>query len=257
MTKTVLITGGSRGIGAVTACLAAKQGFRVAINYLENAAAAAAIQTEIESAGGTAIRVQADVANHADVTRLFETVVKELGPIDALVNNAGLTGNETRVESFDVGVLQRMLAVNVTGTMLCCREAVRRMSTSNGGGGGAIVNVSSMAATIGGRAGASDYAASKAAVDSFSTGLAKEVGAEGIRVNVVRPGMTMTDMAERLRDDPELKANIAKTIPMNRIASADEIAKPILWLLSDDASFISGAFIDASGGGFIVGSRTP
>ena len=257
MTKTLLITGGSRGIGAATARLAIAHDFRVAINYLDNAAAADALKCDIEAAGGNALTVQGDVAKSTDVARIFAEVERSLGPVDALVNSAGLSGNERRVAEFDVSVLERMLAVNITGTILCCREAVRRMSTEIGGRGGVIVNVSSMAATIGGRAGASDYAASKAAVDAFSRGLAKEVGDEGIRVNVVRPGMTLTDMAHTLRDDPTLKSAIASTIPMNRIADADEIARPILWLLGDDASFISGACVDASGGGFIVGSREP
>ena len=253
MTKTLLITGGSRGIGAATARLAVAHDFRVAINYLDNATAADALKRHIETAGGSAMTIQCDVAKPADVARMFTEVERSLGAVDALVNSAGLSGNERRVAEFDVTVLERMLAVNITGTILCCREAVRRMSTASGGQGGVIVNVSSMAATIGGRASASDYAASKAAVDAFSRGLAKEVGDEGIRVNVVRPGMTLTDMAHTLRDDPTLKS----TIPMNRIADADEIARPILWLLGDDASFISGACVDASGGGFIVGSREP
>lgn len=257
MTKTLLITGGSRGIGAATARLAIAHDFRVAINYLDNAAAADALKRDLEAAGGNAMTVQGDVAKACDVTRMFAAVAHSLGPVDALVNSAGLSGNERRVADFDVAVLERMLSVNITGTILCCREAVRQMSTANGGQGGVIVNVSSMAATIGGRAGASDYAASKAAVDAFSRGLAKEVGDEGIRVNVVRPGMTLTDMVHTLRDNPALKSAIASTIPMNRIADADEIARPILWLLGDDASFISGACVDASGGGFIVGSREP
>ena len=255
MTGVLLITGGSRGIGAATARLAAAEGYAVAVNYRERADAAEAVVAEIVMAGGVAAAFQGDVALDGDVTRLFAEVEARLGPPTALVNSAGVSfGKRTTAES-DAGEIAWLFNVNVLGTMLCCRAAVRAMSSARGGAGGAIVNLSSMAATIGGRAGASHYAASKAAVDAYTVGLAKEVGREGIRVNAVRPGMTITDMTEDAHTDPELQADIAGTIAMNRFATADEIARPILWLLSDAASFISGACIDASGGGFIVGRR--
>jgi len=254
MAKVLLVTGGARGIGAATAILAARQGYAVAVNYRQRQDAADAVVAEIERAGGQAIAVQADVADEAEVMRMFEQVEQRLGTLTHLVNSAGINGGpETRVAELDAGTLERLMAVNVAGAMLCCREAVRRMSTAAGGGGGAIVNVSSMAAITGGRHGRAAYAASKGALDSFTLGLAREVAQEGIRANVLRPGMTMTDMTARVRDDPARKAQIARTIAMNRVAEADEMARPILYLLSDDASFISGACLDASGGGFVFG----
>ena len=249
----LLVTGGSRGIGAATARLAAEAGYAVAVNYHENREAALAVVGDVEAAGERGYAVQGDVAREADVERIFREAEDALGTIKALVNSAGIGGNQRAVSEFRAEVLERLLAVNVMGTQLCCREGVRRMSTRLGGSGGTIVNVSSMAATIGGRAGASDYAASKAAVDVFTIGLAKEVSSEGIRVNVVRPGMTMTDMTSRLKEHPELLARVESTIPMSRVASADEIARPIVWLLSEDASFVSGACLDVSGGGFLIG----
>jgi NAD(P)-dependent dehydrogenase (short-subunit alcohol dehydrogenase family) len=252
MTGIVVVTGGSRGIGAATARLAARRGHAVAINYRTRADAADALAAEIEAAGGTAIAVQADVARQSEVERMFGEVDR-LGCLSALVNTAGITGGPpTRVADLEQAALERLLAVNVVGTMLCCREAVRRMSAAHGGTGGAIVNVSSMAATIGGRPGRSAYAASKGAIDSFTIGLAKEVAQEGIRVNAIRPGMTLTDMTDAVRHDPEVRARIAATIAMNRCAAPEEVARPILWLLSDEASFVSGAILDASGGGFML-----
>ncbi|MEE2674596.1 MAG: SDR family oxidoreductase [Myxococcota bacterium] len=248
----LVVTGGSRGIGAATARLAAAAGWAVAVNYRQDRDAAEAVVRELAAAGARGLAVQADVSREPDVERLFRESESELGEITGLVNSAGINGNQSTVADFHADVLERLLAVNVLGTQLCCREAVRRMSTRLGGRGGAIVNVSSMAATIGGRAGASDYAASKAAVDVFTVGLAKEVSGEGVRVNCLRPGMTMTDMTDALRRDEELRARIEASIPMQRIAEADEIAKPIVWLLSEAASFISGACMDASGGGFLV-----
>jgi NAD(P)-dependent dehydrogenase (short-subunit alcohol dehydrogenase family) len=253
MIGVVLITGGSRGIGAATARHAARQGHAVAINYRAETARAAALVGEIEAAGGKAVAVQADVSRQDQVERMFEEVEERLGRPTALVNAAGVNGGPpTEVADFQQAVLERLLAVNVIGTVLCCREAVRRMSTAHGGAGGAIVNVSSMAATIGGRPGRSAYAASKAAIDSFTIGLAKEVAQDGIRVNAIRPGMTLTDMTDAVRRDPDRRAQIAATIAMNRCAEADEIAQPILWLLSPEASFVSGAILDASGGGFML-----
>lgn len=253
MNRVVLITGGSRGIGAATARGAAGQGYAVVINYRVEAERAAALVAEIEAAGGIAIAAQADVAQEEEVARMFGEVDRRLGRVSALVNSAGINGGPpTKVADLEQSSLERLMAVNVIGTMLCCREAVRRMSTAHGGNGGAIVNVSSMAATIGGRPGRSAYAASKAAVDAFTIGLAKEVAQEGIRVNAIRPGMTLTDMTDAVRRDPERRAQIAATIAMNRCADVDEIAQPILWLLSDQASFVSGAILDASGGGFLL-----
>ena len=184
---------------------------------------------------------------------MFQQVDRQFGPPTALVNSAGINGGKAAVADFDGAQLSRLMAVNVVGTMLCCREAVRRMSTRSGGNGGVIVNVSSMAATIGGRPGSSHYAASKAAVDAFTVGLAREVGGQGIRVNAIRPGMTDTDMTDDLRHDPALHRAVAETIAMNRIAEVDEVARPILWLLSEEASFVSGACLDVSGGGFMIG----
>ena len=250
MSRVLLITGGSRGIGAAVARLAAAEGFAVGLNYRERDDAAAALVAEIAAGGGRARAMQADVASEADIERLFAEVENELGQLAALVNSAGIGGHHAPVADFSGERLTRLMAVNVVGTMLCCREAARRMSTARGGAGGAIVNVSSMAATVGGRPGSSDYAASKAAVDSFTVGFAREVATEGIRVNSLRPGMTQTDMTDYLETDPAKGAYIASTIPMHRIASADEIARPILWLLSEAASFITGACIDVSGGGF-------
>ena len=249
----VLITGGSRGIGAATALRAAAQGYRVAVNYRRQTAAAEAVVADIVDGGGTAVAIKGDVADEDDVKKIFSELDRHYGAIDGLVNNAGINGNKSPVADFSAERLSRLFAVNVVGTIMCCREAVRRMSTQKGGRGGVIVNVSSMATTIGGRPGASDYAASKAAVDAFTVGLAKEVGPEGIRVNAVRPGMTLTDMSDDIRHDPKRLAAIAATIPMNRAATPEEIAGPIVWLLSGEASFVSGACLNVSGGGFIVG----
>jgi NAD(P)-dependent dehydrogenase (short-subunit alcohol dehydrogenase family) len=257
MTGILLITGGSRGIGAASARLAARNGYAVAINYRAAKDKALALVAEIEREGGRAMAVQADVAAGEQVEAMFRAL-DDFGPLTALVNSAGISVTaQTRVADLEQSSLERMLAVNVIGTMLCCREAVRRMSTRFGGMGGAIVNVSSMAATIGGRPGRTAYAASKGAVDSFTIGFAKEVAREGIRVNALRPGMTMTDMTDAVRRDPELYARTADTIAMNRCAEPEEIARPILWLLSDEASFISGALLDGSGGGFMVGQVAP
>lgn len=251
----LLITGGSRGIGAATARLAATEGYKVAVNYCNRRDSAVEVVSEIRNKGGFAVAIQGDVAREADVERMFAELDENVGPIVALVNCAGVSGNQCAVVDFDEEVLDRLFRVNVIGTILCCRNAVRRMTSREGGQGCSIVNVSSMAATIGGRAGSSDYAASKAAVDTFTVGLAKEVGSAGIRVNVVRPGMTLTEMTASVQRDRKLLREITSTIPLNRIADAEEIARPIVWLLSDEASFISGACIDVSGGGFVVGKQ--
>ncbi len=251
MSGACIVTGGSRGIGRSTARLAAAAGLAVAVNYRNDAKAAAEVVAGIEKAGGRAVAIQADVASPADIVRLFEEAERALGPVTALVNSAGVSHN-ARVADLEAEGLQRLMAVNVVGLMLCCREAVRRMSTAMGGKGGAIVNVSSMAATIGGRPGASAYAASKAAVDVFSTGLAKEVAAEGVRVNVVRPGVTLTDMTGSLRENPELRQAVAASIAMQRVAEPEEVAEAIVWLLSDKASFVAGSHLNVGGGGFLV-----
>jgi NAD(P)-dependent dehydrogenase (short-subunit alcohol dehydrogenase family) len=251
---TLLITGGASGIGAETARLAAARGYKVAINYRSREAEAKKVVADITAEGGHAVALPADVAREADIGLLFDAAAKALGPITHLVNSAGISGS-SRVEDFDVAVLTRLFAINTVGLMLCCREAARRMSTRRGGKGGVVVNVSSMAATIGGRPGASAYAASKAAVDSFTMGFAKEVANEGIRAVSLRPGMIETEMTERALADHEVREAIESTIAMGRIGQAREIANAILWLLSDEASFISGVTLDASGGGFVFGKR--
>jgi len=247
-----MVTGGSRGIGAAVSHRAGAAGYAVAINYCRQKQIAERLAADLREAGGTAIAVQGDVAIETDIVRMFEDVSDRLGPPSALVNSAGI-GGHAAVAEFHGAALEQLMRVNVIGTMLCCREAARRMSTARGGAGGTIVNVSSMAGTIGGRPGASHYAASKAAVDAFTVGFAREVATEGIRVNAVRPGVTLTDMTSAVRDDPVLRRQITATIAMNRAAEPDEIAAPIMWLLSDEASFVSGCLLEASGGGFVIG----
>ena len=257
MKRTLVITGGASGIGAATARIAAAKGYDVAINFRSRERQALALADELRGAGVRAFAVRADVSVAADIERLFSVVDAELGPPTALVNSAGVSLPGVSVHDADPAALERLMRTNVTGLMICCREAVRRMSTRRGGAGGVIVNVSSMAATIGGRPGSSHYAASKAAVDAYTVGLAKEVAPEGIRAVSVRPGFTVTDMASAQLSDPAFAAAIKASIPMERPARAEEIAAPIAWLLSDDASFVSGACLDVSGGGFVVGSRGP
>ncbi len=252
MSGVLLITGGGRGIGAAVARGAAARGFAVAVNYRSRSDTADALVAEIEAAGGRAMGIAADVGREADIVAMFAAVDAALGPPTALVNSAGIHGDHRLTRDFDGAELTAMMATNVVGTMLCCREAVRRMSTAHGGAGGTIVNVSSMAATIGGRPGKSHYGTTKGAVDAYTIGLAKEVADEGIRVNAVRPGMTYTDMIANVAADARLDAAMAGTIPMKRIAEVDEVADPILYLLSDAASFITGALLDISGGGFAL-----
>jgi len=252
MRKVCLITGGARGIGRETARLAAAAGWDVAINFRERSDAAEAVAADVGAVGRKAIAVRGDVAKESDVIAMFEAAERALGPIMSLVNSAGVSTN-TRVDAIEAHDLERMFAVNVIGLLLCCREAAKRMSTRHGGKGGSIVNVSSMAATIGGRPGASAYAASKGAVDVFTMGFAKEVAAEGIRVNVVRPGVTDTDMIEHMRRGPR-RAAIEATIPMQRYGNPTEVAHAIVWLLSDQASYVTGAHVNVGGGGFHVGA---
>lgn len=250
--KTLLITGGASGIGAETARRAAAHGYKIAINYRSRDAQAKAVVADVTAKGGQAIALPGDMANEADIVRLFEETERALGPVTHLVNSAGINGRRGRVDEYDAAILANLFAVNVVGLMLCCREAARRMSTRNGGKGGAIVNVSSMAGTLGGRPGSSAYAASKGAVDAFTKGFAREVAAEGIRVNSLRPGMVLTEMTEGRLNDATFRASIEASIPMGRIGQSHEMADTILWLLSEQSSFITGAMLDASGGGYKI-----
>jgi NAD(P)-dependent dehydrogenase (short-subunit alcohol dehydrogenase family) len=243
----LLVTGASRGIGAATARLAAERGYSVCLNYRENRAAAEAVARDVESRGTRAAIVQADVSIDADVVRLFETCDRELGPLDALVNNAGILETQLRVESMDGARLGRVFATNVVGSFLCAREAVRRMSSKRGGRGGAIVNVSSGASRLGSPNEYVDYAASKGAIDTLTIGLAREVAEEGIRVNAVRPGFIYTDI-HASGGEPNRVERVKTIVPMKRGGTADEVARAILWLLSDEASYTTGAFIDVTGG---------
>lgn len=247
MRKVILVTGGGRGIGAATARLAAERGYAVCVNYRKNRAAADEVVASIAAAGGTALAVGADVASEPDVVRLFETVDARLGPITALVNNAGILERQTRVEHIDAARLDRIFATNVKGAFLCAREAVRRMSTAHGGRGGAIVNVSSRAAQLGAPGEYVDYAASKAALDTLTIGLAREVAGDGIRVNGVRAGIIDTDIHAD-GGEPNRVDRLGPTLPMQRGGEAIEVARAILWLLSEEASYSTGTFIDVSGG---------
>ena len=243
----LLVTGGSRGIGAATARLAAQQGWQVAVNYTANSLAADEVVRAIRSDGGTAMAVQADVANEAQVLVMFQKIDAKLGPVRGLVNNAGVVDVSARVDEMSVARWRRMFDVNVIGSMLCAREAVRRMSTRHGGAGGAIVNVSSAAARLGSPAQYVDYAAAKGAIDAFTIGLAKEVAAEGIRVNAVRPGLIDTDI-HASGGLPDRVKDLQHLVPMQRGGSADEVAQAIVWLLSDAASYTTMSLLDVSGG---------
>ncbi|WP_265943910.1 SDR family oxidoreductase [Dechloromonas sp. A34] len=247
MNKIILITGGSRGIGAAIAQLAAAQGYAVCISYLTNRAAAEAVVASITRNGGVAIALQADVAVEADVVRLFEQVDASLGRVTALVNNAGMLERQARVDEMDAARISRVLATNVFGSFICAREAVRRMSPRHGGSGGAIVNLSSRSARLGSPGEYVDYAASKAAIDTLTIGLAKEVAAEGIRVNAVAPGIIYTDI-HASGGEPQRVERLKESIPMKRGGSPDEVAKAVLWLLSEEASYTTGATIDVAGG---------
>jgi NAD(P)-dependent dehydrogenase (short-subunit alcohol dehydrogenase family) len=240
--KVMLVTGGGRGIGAATALLAAERGFKVCVNYRQDKDSAVSLAKKI---GG--IAVQADVSSESDVEKLFRETDEKLGRVTALVNNAGIVDQGTRVEKMTAARIARILAVNVTGSILCAREAIRRMSTRHGGPGGAIVNVSSIASKLGGPGEYVDYAASKGAIDTFTIGLAKEVAGEGIRVNGVRPGLIRTEI-HLASGDPARVERIGATVPLGRPGEAEEVARAILWLVSDEASYLSGALVDVSGG---------
>jgi len=243
----VVVTGGSRGIGAATARLAADRGWAVCVNYRQNREAATDVLTSIADAGGRAIAVQADVSIEADVVRLFATCDRELGPLRALVNNAGILERQMRLDEVDAGRLQRIFATNVTGAFLCAREAVRRLSTRYGGTGGAIVNVSSVASRLGAPGEYVDYAASKGALDTMTVGLAKEVATEGVRVNGLRAGLIYTEM-HASGGEPGRVDRVKALVPMQRGGEAIEVARAILWLMSEDASFTTGTFVEVSGG---------
>ncbi|MGB3298022.1 MAG: SDR family oxidoreductase [Phormidesmis sp.] len=247
MDKVIVITGASRGIGAATASLAAELGYRVCVNYRRNQNAADAVVEAIERKGGRAIAIPADISSEPDVVRLFKTVDSQLGRLTALVNNAGVLEQQARVEALSAARINRIFATNVTGAFLCAREAVKRMSTQNGGSGGAIVNVSSGASQAGSPGEYVDYAASKGAIDTMTIGLSKEVASEGIRVNAVRPGFIDTDIHAD-GGEPSRVERVKALVPMKRVGQPDEIARAILWLLSDEASYTTGAFIDVAGG---------
>jgi NAD(P)-dependent dehydrogenase (short-subunit alcohol dehydrogenase family) len=247
MTSVVIVTGASRGIGAATARLAGQRGYSVCVNYRENREAAAQVVKAIEANGARAVAVAADISVEAEVVQLFETCDRTLGPVTALVNNAGILETQMRVEQMDAARLHRVFATNVVGAFVCAREAVRRMSRKNGGSGGAIVNLSSGAARLGSPGEYVDYAASKGAIDTFTIGLATEVAEEGIRVNAVRAGYIYTDM-HASGGEPNRVDRVKQFVPMRRGGSADEVAHAVLWLLSAEASFTTGAFIDVTGG---------
>lgn len=247
MNSILLITGGARGIGAASALLAAQRGYAVAVNYSANEAAAAAVVRQIQAGGGQAIAVQADVALESQVLAMFEEIDSRLGRLTALVNNAGVVDLAQRVDAMSVARLKRMFDINVLGSFLCAREAIKRMSTRHGGTGGAIVNVSSAAARLGGAGQYVDYAASKGAIDTFTVGLAKEVAAEGIRVNAVRPGIIETEI-HASGGQPDRARQMAPLVPLQRAGSALEVAQAIVWLLSEESSYSTGALLDVAGG---------
>lgn len=247
MRKVLLVTGGSRGIGAATSILAAQKGWAVAVNYTSNAQAADDVVAQIKKAGGEAMSVQADVANEAQVLSMFEKVRANFGPLQGLVNNAGVVDVSAKLDQMSMDRWRRMFDINVLGSMLCAREAIRQMSTLHGGKGGSIVNLSSAAARLGGAGQYVDYAAAKGAIDSFTLGLSKEVAAEGIRVNAIRPGLIDTDI-HASGGVPNRVKELEHLVPAKRGGSAMEVAQAIVWLLSDEASYTTMSLIDVSGG---------
>jgi NAD(P)-dependent dehydrogenase (short-subunit alcohol dehydrogenase family) len=244
---TLIVTGASRGIGAAIARLAGVRGYSVAVNFSASEAGAKAVVGDIVAADGRAVAVRANVASESDVLGLFDTAERELGPVQGLVNNAGVTAGSARVEAVTLEALQQVFAVNAIGTILCAREAVRRMSTRSGGAGGAIVNISSLAARIGGAGEWVHYAASKGAVESFTVGLAREVAAEGIRVNAVAPGIIDTEL-HATASEPNRLERLKSSIPMQRVGHAEEVAEGVLWLLSAAASYTTGSILVIGGG---------
>ena len=247
MSKVMIVTGAGKGIGAAIAELAGKRGYAVCVNYAHSKDAAEQVVARIAGAGGKAIAVQADVSQPAEAKRLFDETDRRLGKVDALVNNAGIIGRQCRLDELDDAVLAQVFAVNTFSYFYCAREAIRRMSTKHGGKGGAIVSISSAAARHGGLPMESHYAASKGAIDSFTVGLAKEVGKEGIRVNAIRPGLIVTDIHQAHGGDATIRA-VAPTVPIGREGSPMEIAEAAVWLSSDAASYVHGAILDVSGG---------
>lgn len=245
--KVLLVTGGSRGIGAACARLAADADYRVVVNYLRNGDAAQEVVSAIEAGGGEAFAVQGDVGRESDVMAVFSAIDNRYGRLDALVNNAGIVDLATRVDAMSAERLERMMRINVIGSFLCAREAIKRISPRHGGNGGAIVNVSSIAAVLGGAGFWVDYAASKGAVDTFTVGLARELAEEGIRVNAVRPGVIATEI-HASGGHPDRVEQLRDSLPMKREGFPEEVANAVMWLLSDDASYITGAVVDVSGG---------
>lgn len=247
MSKILLVTGGSRGIGAAVVRLAAENGYAVAVNYNANVAKADALVDEIRAAGGRAMAVQADVGDEAAVNAMFSGVDEGLGPVTALVNNGGVTGGKTRVADLDGDTLRRVMDVNVMGSFYCAKQAIKRMSTQTGGPGGAIVNLSSAAVHLGAPGERVHYAASKGAIDAMTLGLGRELGVDGIRVNAVRPGLIDTDM-NNAPEDPDRLTRLGPSVPMGRVGTAREVAEAVIWLLSDAASYVTGSVVTVSGG---------
>lgn len=244
---TLIVTGASRGIGAAIARLAAARGWAVAVNFCTGESEAASVVSEIAASGGRAVAIRGDVGKEPDIVELFRTAERELGPIKGLVNNAAITGGFARVEDVSAAAIEKTFAINVAGAMLCAREAVRRMSTKRGGSGGAIVNISSRAAHTGSPGEWVHYAASKGAIDSFTVGLAREVAAEGIRVNAVAPGLVDTGL-HAANGEPGRLQRLMPTIPMGRAGTPEEVAEAVVWLLSPAASYVAGAILEVGGG---------